>query len=194
MSTYYYISNDYLAHHGVKGMHWGIRKAYERSAIRRTGDRIQGTAWRMKTKASRFRDAHGVGNKASEIFGYGAMRTNAQAHQRTQKALAEHSKTKLAQNIHKQHSENAGYLADYASNMKKSSVGDKALELMVPINYLKTPYKRLSGRTTTVGKNYVNYALTYGTFGLFQDAGYISTQRAINKTNHRKPSASKKGK
>jgi hypothetical protein len=27
----YYISNDYLAHHGVKGMHWGIRR-YENKA------------------------------------------------------------------------------------------------------------------------------------------------------------------
>jgi hypothetical protein len=30
----YYISNDYLAHYGVKGMHWGVRKSRASSGVR----------------------------------------------------------------------------------------------------------------------------------------------------------------
>jgi hypothetical protein len=78
--------------------------------------------------------------------------------------------------------------------MKKSSVGDKALELLVPVNYLKTPYKRLSGRTTTIGRELVNYSFTYGAAGLIKDGTYMHAQRAAGKANDGKSSVSKKGK
>ena len=221
MSVEYYGANDYryyLAHHGIKGQKWGVRrfqnedgtltsagrKRKEYGIIRRTRDRISGHIETNRQIVRNTRNAKGIGNKASELFGYGRARTVDHVRQATEKRLAEHSRTRLGKALHEQRSANAGYRSKYYGQMQKADFGEKFMEQYVfPSKAMNVPYRRLSGRTTTIGKSVADNLLTGGAIGLAKDVTYMrqksskaksnsSSTRPQNQSSQQKPKKAKK--
>lgn len=180
----------YLEHHGIKGQKWGQRRFQnEDGSVTAAGRqrygigermkiRIRGVGQEIRSTANNVKNAKGFGNKTSELIGYGRMRTHQQNRSRVQKRLSDASRTRLGKAIHNQRSANAGHNMRYAEIMRNKSIGEKIVEnTLMPINALKTPYTRLSGRTTTVGKQCVDNLLTSGAYGLAKDVEYLSNKK-----------------
>lgn len=85
MNTYVYYTEDYLAHHGVKGQHWGVRRyqnkdgsltveGYQHYGLNPDGSKFRGRKERGYTDAtvSSFRKGAAVGAVAGAALGYTA--------------------------------------------------------------------------------------------------------------------------
>lgn len=168
---YSYPVNDYryyLAHHGVPGMKWGVRRyqnydgtltAAGRKHISSDG---QGFKARMKIRGQNFintqkdiinstKAAKGVVNKASELVGHGRGETVQRNRMYAQERLKNASRTKLGKHIHEVSGYNAKALADYHSIKRGQNVGRRVGELFVPVTMYKTPMKGIAGRKSTYG-------------------------------------------
>lgn len=168
---YLYPSNDYryyLAHHGIKGMKWGVRRyqnydgsltAAGRKHVSSDG---QGFKARMKIRGQNFvnthkdilrstKEAKGFINKASELVGHGRGETVARNRMYTQERLKNASKTRLGKHYHDVAAYNNKSLADYHSTKRGQSLGRRVGEFVVPVTKLSMPMKGISGRKTTYG-------------------------------------------
>lgn len=168
---YSYPVNDYryyLAHHGVPGMKWGVRRyqnydgtltAAGRKHIQSDG---QGFKARMKIRGQNFIDtqkdiinstkaAKGVVNKASELVGHGRAETVHRNHMYAQARLKNASKTRLGKHYHDIKAYNEKQRADLHSIKRGQSVGRRIGEFVVPVTAMKMPMKTITGRKTTVG-------------------------------------------
>lgn len=183
-------NNQYLYHHGIEGQKWGVRR-YQNSdgsltsagrqrygVIERAKIRTKGRFAERNQAGINFRRAKGFGNKVSAAVGYDRLKTKATIRSTTEKNLANASRTRLGKAIHNQRSANAQYSADYAKIMRHKSAGQKIIENTLWAGQaMKTPYARLSGRTTTVGKECVNRMLTLGIAGAIKDAQYLANKK-----------------
>ena len=212
---YYGINDyrDYLAHHGVLGMHWGIRRyqpygvGYQREGgvggkevgeargtkrtkdgksvkttglRKRIGIRIQARGQKKARNFMNFRSAKGFNRKASALIGNKRHESEASINSRKESQLADASKTRFWKRVHETRSANSAHMAGYYAAKQKQTVGQRVFEkAIINKTYIKTPYQRLSGRTTTRGREILNQALTGGMAGLVLDAKYM---RAKSKT------------
>ena len=187
---------NYLAHHGIKGQKWGHRRFQAEDGsltsqgrqrygvLERTKIRLRGAGQEIRSVSKNVRNAKGFGNKASELIGYGRMRTHQENKSRVQDKLAKASRTRLGKAIHKQKSANAGHIASYAESMKKAPLAKKFFENVVyPSEILNTKYTRLSGRETTVGKQFLDNYFTLGLYGAAKDVSYMSAKKKSAKAN-----------
>lgn len=185
-----YYPSSYLEHHGIKGQKWGRRRFQNQDGsltnqgrqrygvIERAKIRMKGNFANTVQVMNNTRRAKGLGNKISALAGYDRMRTNNRVRATTQKHLADASRTRLGKAIHNQRSANAEHMVKYAEAMRRKSTGEKIVENTIfAKNALKMPYTRLSGRTTTVGKQVVDNLLTGGTYGLIQDVEYMHNKK-----------------
>jgi hypothetical protein len=168
---YLYPSNDYryyLAHHGVPGMKWGVRRyqnydgsltAAGRKHVSSDG---QGFKARMKIRGQNFintqkdiinstKAAKGVVNKASELVGHGRAETVHRNQMYAQARLKNASKTRLGKHYHDVKAYNEKQRADLHSIKRGQSVGRRIGEFIVPVTAYKMPMKTITGRKTTVG-------------------------------------------
>lgn len=183
-------SQSYLEHHGIKGQKWGQRRYQnEDGSLTAQGRQRYGVVERAKIRfrgytsekvnvMNNVRRAKGIGNKVSALAGYDRLRTRGNVRATTEKNLANASRTRLGKAIHTQRSENAKHQVKYAQTMRHKSFGKKVIENSIWAGEaMKTPYTRLSGRQTTVGKQVVDNLLTGGIYGLTQDVKYLSEKK-----------------
>lgn len=196
MAYNYYPPQSYLEHHGIKGQKWGQRRFQNSDGsltaqgrqrygvLERTKIRAQGFGERVVTPFKKASQAKGFGNKFSELAGYGQLKTSSEIRAKTQKRLSDASRTRLGKRIHDWSSANNQYSADYAKTMRKKDMSDKFIEQFVfKSEWLKQPHQRISGRTTTNGKQFVDTLLTGGAVGAAKDISYLSAKSKNRKND-----------
>jgi len=196
---------NYLAHHGIKGQKWGQRRFQNADGsltnsgrqrygvIERTKIRAQGLGQRIVTPFKKAHNAKGVGNKISELAGYGQMKTSQDIKAETQRKLADASRTRFGKHIHNVSAQNHKYGSEYASKMRKADMSDKFIENFVfRKEWVNTPHTRISGRTTTRGKEAVDWILTGGAVGLAKDVGHLAGKSTIKRAERKNKRIDKK--
>lgn len=189
---YLYPPNDYrnyLAHHGVPGMHWGVRRYqnYDGSLTSAGKARMakdgQGFKARMKIRGQNFVNTHkdilkstkaakGIVNKASELLGHGRGETVERNRMYTQERLKNASKTRLGKHLHDVRAYNAKSGAEYHSIKRGQSIGQRIVDGVVPMTALKRPMKTLTGRKTTAGMEILTDLLVGPVGTIAVSAGY----------------------
>lgn len=198
MSNYILTSNGELYHYGVKGMKWGVRKAYQdannaiadvykrRAAKRETGFRTRYNLARENQfrdnadRSKRVAQAKGIRNKVSEAVGYknasAVMKNRSEMYSKMENA----TKGKLGKARYKQAAANAKEVSKYYKKVSNDSIGDRIVRNFFDKDRVNMPYHRLSGRTTTRGKQAVDNILTGGLYGAIKDIQYLRQQKNNN--------------
>lgn len=197
-SNYFY--SPYLYHHGIKGQKWGVRRyqnpdgsltgvgrnRYGTGLARRMGTRIGGIARRSVAPFGYAKKAKGFGNKASALLFHDKSKLLSEDRARDQEKLVQQSKTGLWKSIHDTRRNNNIYLSQYHQKMRNKSNGKKVLEYVVPIELLaKTPYERVSKRTTVRGEAFVSNMLQVGMVpSVAIDVGHQVTKKITGKNKY----------
>ena len=197
-----YPENDYryyLAHHGIKGQRWGVRRyqnmdgtltdagrkhvygSSKTGVIERAKIRLEGRKNTASEIISNTKNAKGIINKASELVGHGAARTKAANEAFTERRLAAASKSKFGKALHNTASENQTYKAQYHTIKQKQSIGRRALETVVPVTALRMPVKDISGRTSTLGNELLMQLSTAGIGRVALSAAYAASSKSKTK-------------
>lgn len=198
MSDYILTPDGELYHYGVPGMKWGKRKT---ARLTQKADKYAARANRSKTsfgkryniaqetsyrlRADR-RNRIGNAKTLKEAMNEGFGDRNASATQAGQakmySRMADASKGRLNKALYKQSAANAKELSKYYASKDKMTKGKKFVENNIySSSLMKTPYHRLSGRTTTYGKQLVDNLFTGGLYGLAKDVQYKRNQKKGNK-------------
>lgn len=191
---YVVYSQDYLAHYGIKGQKWGVRRwQNEDGTFNEAGkkryfnviDRIKsdnqafGKAIRGQIKgASRNLKKGNVLGAGSYLFGHKGAQVTAEAYRDHNQRLADHARTKLGKAYRSQAAKNLNEVAKYHNKVAKDSAVDRFIRVtFFDSDAFNMPYHRLSGRTTTLGKNYIENTLTLGIAGAVKDAKYLHDKK-----------------
>lgn len=196
----------YLMHHGIKGQKWGIRRyqnedgsltpagkkryynvidrnaSYYNHMGKAINSRIEGIRKSVTdSKASTGKKAinaisYAVGNKGRASD----SRIAAEYH----KDLAGHARTKFGKKLNETRAKNDIELSKYYEKASNRTLGERYVAAnFFDSDAFNTPYHRMSGRTTTRGKEALNYMFTFGIAGLVGDAAYKSKQKKAKSGN-----------
>lgn len=199
MLIYNYETEDgVLCHHGVKGMKWGEHrfqtkqagyaskiKKYEskaqssKSGIMQRSNMVKATRYKNRMEIQKAaHNAKGLskkyqaryGDKAKEIVNSNASKAYSQMKDTYR---SDRNKRKADAN-----SANANYRSQYYKKAQTKKLGERIVKnLIVDTDALKMPYQRVSGRTTTIGKEIADSMLTGGMGGIVKDARYRRAQK-----------------
>lgn len=191
MQTYgtFYAPNDYrfyIAHHGVKGQKWGVRR-YQNSdgsltaagkaraekdkqgILARTKIRAQGAIGVPAEYVRGIANSKSVGGAIDNALGFGSGASMWRSQAYTQKRLAEASRTKLGKHIHNVKSYNAQQMSNYGQRVHDSkSVKSLANNILKDV-----PMKSITGRDTSLMKEQLMFMFTGGLANTALDAVYL---------------------
>ena len=167
---------NYLVHHGVKGQKWGVRRyqnedgSLKSAGKNRPAKMKAGVAGRINLINAWYR------SKTPTRLRKTALRTDQYSSEYASKYHANkaaRAKTTLGKMYSTQKSRNYAANAKTYATMRQRDLGERAMSKWVFSSARwNQPYHRLSGRTTTLGRNLVNNMLG-GIPGAAMDAAYL---------------------
>lgn len=185
----FYAPNDYrfyIAHHGVKGQKWGVRR-YQNSdgsltaagkaraekdkqgILARTKIRAQGAIGVPVEHIRGIANSKSIGGAIDNALGFGSGASMMRSQAYTQKRLAEASRTKLGKHIHNVKSYNAQQLSKYGQRVHDS----KSVKSLVDNIVKDVPLKTIAGRDTTLYRHTAVNLLTGGVGNVVLDVVYL---------------------
>lgn len=189
-------SPSVLMHHGVKGQKWGVRRYQNKDGSLTpagekhvgAGKKIYRSAMISATRGVNQRNAYvrgivrakGVHGKLSAIAGSKANANIYRSNANTEKRLAQNALTKHGQKKHEARAFNSEQFAKYYDKKHTMKASQRVKEYLTGAEARNITVQRVSGRKTTLGKEYLNYALTLGVAGHVLDAKYSRQQKAAN--------------
>lgn len=185
-----------LMHHGVKGQKWGLRRYQNKDgSLTPAGEKHVGIGKKMyrsamisATRGTNQRNAYvqgiarakGVHGKLSAIAGSKANANIYRSNANTEKRLAQNALTKHGQKKHEARAFNSEQYAKYYDKKHTMKASQRVKEYLTGAEARNITVQRVSGRKTTLGKEYLNYALTLGVAGHVLDAKYSRQQKAAS--------------
>lgn len=123
-------------------------------------------------------NANGAYRKLRERYGHGSKATILEGKSKGYARNAKTSKHEITRKYYDQKSKNLKYQSKAARKVASSWLGTKTVRDFINKSpFSKVPYQRLSGRTTTVGKNMIENIFTLGLAGTIKDAKYLYDNR-----------------
>lgn len=195
---YSYPANDYryyLAHHGIKGQRWGVRRyqnldgtltsagkkhvygSGKKGVIERKKIKFQGTKNTISEVLSNAKKSKNLEDAVSNLVGHGARRIVAENRALTERRLANASRTKLGKHIHNINADNAMYRAQYHTIKENQTPFGKAFEAFVPYSSMNMPMKTITGRTTTAGSELIRGFMSSGISNIALDVAYAASKK-----------------
>ena len=175
MRSTFYRDDDHLAHHGVKGMKWGVRKSQNtgtRKSIKQKASEIVAKGYKAAAnravrnaieqdlearqnvaRAKELAGAKSLGDFASMTVG---NKRNARVHRVNAEMydeLAKYSNRKRTKNKYKAAAENSRTFEKYYDRVRQKKGKDKAIEMITGREAYSLPWKRANGKTISYGRH-----------------------------------------
>ena len=191
-----------LYHYGVPGMKWGERRfqakqsAYS-SKIRKYNDKAKASKTgigaryniakanqykNLKDFSSAYKNANSIGKKLSVAAGIKRAEIMSKNASNAYAQMKNTTKNERAKRKFDAYSYNNKSLSKYYKAAQHKNLGERFVAGSVFDKQLRNmPIQRISGRKTTVGKNYLDIVLTGGIGGAIADAKYKKMKKKADK-------------
>jgi len=175
MRNTFYRDDDHLAHYGVKGMKWGVRKTQNtgsRKSIKQKASEIVAKGYKaaanraVRNAIEQDREARQNVARAKELAGAKSLgdfasmtvgnKRNARVHRVNAEMydeLAKYSNRKRTKNKYKAAAENSRTFEKYYDRVRQKKGKDKAIEMLTGRESYSLPWKRANGKTISYGRH-----------------------------------------
>jgi hypothetical protein len=176
MRNTFYRDDDCLAHYGVKGMKWGVRKSQstgpQRKSFKQKASEIVAKGYKaaanraVRNAIEQDREARQNVARAKELAGAKSLgdfasmtvgnKRNARVHRVNAEMydeLAKYSNRKRTKNKYKAAAENSRTFEKYYDRVRQKKGKDKAIEMITGKESYSLPWKRANGKTISYGRH-----------------------------------------
>lgn len=179
MRNTFYRDDDHLAHYGVKGMKWGVRKTQNTGSQRKSRKSVKQKVRDIAVKGSvgmanihqrrlidqsrelrdnatrieQLKRANSLGEVASIYAGNKRAARANRVNAEMADEKAKYANLKSTKRWYKALAENSRTFADYHERLSKKRGKDKAIEMITGKEAYSLPWKRANGKTITYGRH-----------------------------------------